>query len=108
VDLLRAVGYGSSSGAWLPVGIGVNTGIAFVGSVGEGMDAELTALGDVVNVTARLASQAGAGEILVTRAAAEHGAIATAEHEQRSLDLKGKSAPTEVWVYRADIGERSP
>ena len=98
-DLLRAIGYGSVAGPWLPVGIGVNTGVAFVGSVGEGMDAELTALGDVVNVTARLASQAGPGEILVTKAAVEHAEVAAAGHERRTLELKGKSTRTEVIVY---------
>jgi hypothetical protein len=49
---------------------GVNTGVAYVGSIGEGSDTEMTAMGDVVNVTARLSSVAGAGEFLVTSAAA--------------------------------------
>jgi adenylate cyclase len=100
-DLLRATGYGSNAGPWLPVGVGVNTGVAFVGSVGEGMDVELTALGDVVNVTARLASQAAAGEILVTTTSAERAGLAMEGHERRSLELRGKSTPTEVLVYSA-------
>ena len=68
--LLAETGFGTSSGPWIPIGIGVNTGVAYVGSIGDSSDTEMTAMGDVVNVTARLSSVAGAGEILVTNAAA--------------------------------------
>jgi adenylate cyclase len=59
--LLDATGHGDRGGPWLPVGVGVATGTAFIGSVGESHTATMTALGDIVNVTARLASAAGAG-----------------------------------------------
>ena len=95
--LLRATGYGSAEGPWVPVGIGVNTGIAYVGSVGEENDTELTAMGDMVNVTARLSSVAAAGEVLVTATAAAAAGLAT-RLERRSLHLKGRSQPVEVVV----------
>ena len=61
-----------------------------------GRTRKLTAMGDLVNTTARLASAAAAGEILVTvAAAAAAGLPATA---RRSLQLKGKSGPTDVAV----------
>lgn len=97
--LLAATGHGGAGGPWIPIGVGVNTGIAYVGSIGDGPDTELTAMGDVVNVTARLASAAGAGEILVAAAAAGAAQLPAA-HEHRSLLLKGKSEPTEVVVLR--------
>jgi adenylate cyclase len=78
----------------------VNTGIAFVGSIGEGMDADMTALGDVVNTTARLASAAAAGEILVTDGAMASAGIATDRLERRSLALKGKTQATHVHVLK--------
>lgn len=59
---------------WAPIGVGVHTGMAFVGRVGEGDACDFTAVGDAVNTAARLASSAGAGEILVSRAAAERRA----------------------------------
>ncbi|HET6820332.1 MAG TPA: adenylate/guanylate cyclase domain-containing protein [Candidatus Limnocylindria bacterium] len=86
---------------WIPIGIGVNSGIAFVGAVGSGEQAEFTAMGDPVNVTARLASAAGAGELLVTDAAAESAHFETAGLERRALELKGKSGTTEVVVVSA-------
>jgi len=91
----------SRTAPWIPVGAGVNTGIAYVGTVGEGDDTELTAVGDPVNVTARLASAAGAGEVLVTLPAAEAAVIDTAGLEHRQLELKGKSQLTEVVVLGA-------
>lgn len=95
--LLAATGFGTSSGPWVPIGIGVNTGVAYVGSIGDSADTELTAMGDVVNVTARLSSVAAAGEILVTTAAAAAAGL-PGDLPRRSLQLKGKSQPTDVVV----------
>ena len=69
-ELLRETGHDDPGGAWAPVGAGVHTGKVWFGAMGEGSHVELTSLGDVVNTTARLASAAGAGEILVSSDAA--------------------------------------
>ena len=95
--LLTATGFGTSSGPWVPIGIGVNTGVAYVGSIGDGSDTEMTAMGDVVNVTARLSSVAAAGEVLVTSAAAAAAGL-PGDLPRRSLQLKGKSQTTDVVV----------
>ncbi len=97
--LLTETGFGTSAGPWVPIGIGVNTGVAYVGSIGDGSDTEMTAMGDVVNVTARLSSVAGAGEILVTTAAAAAAGLAN-DLPRRSLQLKGKSRATDVVVIK--------
>jgi adenylate cyclase len=94
-DLLRAM---AEREPGIPVGAGVHTGVAYVGTVGEGAHVDMTAMGDPVNVTARLASAANAGELLVTLAAAAAAGIEPAGLERRSLDLKGKSEATEVLV----------
>jgi adenylate cyclase len=98
--LLAATG-NDTADPWLPVGGGVNTGVAYFGTVGQGDMVELTALGDPVNVTARLASAAGAGELLVTMAAADAAHLSVSGLEHRSLALKGKSGTTEVVVLGA-------
>jgi adenylate cyclase len=97
--LFEATGHGSPDGPWLPLGAGVHTGPAWIGAVGDGDRTELTALGDTVNTTARLASAAGAGEILVSAAAARASGLEPGL-EQRSLELKGKARPTDVVVLR--------
>jgi class 3 adenylate cyclase len=64
VDLLRAVGYGSAAGPWVAVGIGVNAGRAYVGNVGSAV-VDFTALGDPINVAARLQAAAAGGQLVV-------------------------------------------
>jgi adenylate cyclase len=100
IDLLEATGHREPGGPWLPVGAGVHTGIAYVGAVGLGHARDFTALGDAVNVTARLASQAGAGEVLVSEEAYRQSGLELGETESRRLELKGKTQPIDVRVVR--------
>lgn len=102
-ELLRRTGHGDGGEPWIPVGVGVSTGTAYVGSIGQGLDTELTAMGDLVNVTARLASAAAQGEILLTAPTAAVSRL-PASLERRSLALKGKAAPTDVVVLHAGRG----
>ncbi len=85
----------------IPVGAAVHTGNAFVGSTGAaGVVSDFTALGDVVNTTARLASAAAAGELLVSLEAVRAGAIDATSFEHRTLDVRGRSDPVEVVSMR--------
>lgn len=97
LDLLNATGHQAGE-PWVPIGIGVNTGIAYVGAVGTAEHVEFTALGDAVNVTARLASSAGAGELLITTEAARAAGIETGTLEHRRMELKGRAEAAEVVV----------
>ena len=99
--LLRATGHGEPTGPWVPIGIGVHTGIAYVGAVGDGSSAAITALGDTVNVAARLASAAAAGEVVISQDVARAAGIDPAAGELRDMDLKGRSAPVPVLVLKA-------
>jgi adenylate cyclase len=95
--LFRATGHADADGPWLPLGAGIHTGPAWVGAVGDDTHTELTALGDTVNTTARLASVAGAGEILVSTETAGAAGLEPGL-EERSLQLKGKDRATSVVV----------
>jgi adenylate cyclase len=86
---------------WVPLGAGVHTGHAFVGRVGEGDACDFTAVGDAVNTTARLASTASAGEILVSASAAAASGLDTSELEPRTLSLRGRGETVEAWVAKA-------
>lgn len=102
-ELLHATGYGSRDGPWITVGAGVHTGTAFIGSVGSrGGIVDVTALGDAVNVAARLASLAGAGEILASEETLASAGSPTAGLERRELPLKGRSQPVSVYVLFAN------
>lgn len=100
-DLVAETGADGDSGARLELGAGVHTGIAFVGRVGEGDATDFTAVGDAVNTTARLASEAGAGEILVSAAAASAASLDTASLSSRTLLLRGRDESVDAWVVRA-------
>jgi adenylate cyclase len=97
--LLRATGHADPGGPWVPVGAGVHAGRAWFGAVGDGSHVELTAVGDTVNVTARLAALAGPGEVLVSVDAATAAGL-DSSLERRALELKGKAEPTEVVTLR--------
>jgi len=99
--ILRATGHATRDGPWVPVGAGLTSGTVWFGAVGEGTHVELTALGDTVNVAARLAASASAGEVLVTLDAAAAAGL-DGGLERRMLELKGKRQPTEVVVLGVD------
>jgi len=98
--LLEATGNGGAE-PWVPLGAGVHTGVAYVGRVGEGDACDFTAVGDAVNTTARLASSAGPGEILVSKAAADASMLDAAGLESRTLTLRGKDEMIETFVLAA-------
>ena len=99
--LLRETGHESSEGAWLPIGVGVHTGVAFLGSVGSYDQAvDIAVLGDPPNVTARLSSSAAIGEILISEAACVPD-LNLEGLETRELTLKGKIEPVNVYVMKA-------
>jgi adenylate cyclase len=99
-ELLLATGHGESEGPWIPVGVGIHTGEAYVGTVGvEGSDEyDVTVLGDVANVTARLASLARQGEIFASEDIFMAAGIDLGSPTRRTVELKGRTAPLDVRV----------
>jgi adenylate cyclase len=101
LDLLRRLGRPDASpqGA-IPVGAAVHAGEAYVGSTGAGGAVnDFTALGDVVNATARLASEAAAGELLVSLEAAASAKLDVGGLQRRTLHVRGRVEPIEVVVH---------
>jgi adenylate cyclase len=103
--LLHGVGVGTSEGAWLPLGIGVAFGEAFVGNVGSGAVKDFTALGDVVNTAARLQAAATPGTIVIAERVFEAVRERYPDAVARDLELRGRSAS--VPVYVVDVGSPS-
>ena len=89
-DLLASVGYGTSPGPWLQLGVGLDIGRAYVGNVGAGEVKDFTAVGDVVNTAARLQSAAGGGQIVLSERLFERLAARPDNATATSLRLKGK------------------
>lgn len=88
----------SSAGPGFPAGVGVHTGLAWVGVVGETGAHDFTVLGDIPNTVARLGSAGGGGELVMSDQIVEEASVETTGLERRLLDLKGKAEPFPVWV----------
>lgn len=88
----------------LPVGIGVHTGTAYVGVLGEaGALTDFTAIGDAVNITERLSSVAAAGELLVSDGALKASGYGTSTLDHRDLELKGVADPVPAWSEQVGL-----
>jgi len=94
VGLLRAVGYGGEGGPWIELGAAVQAGVAYVGNVGDAV-MDFTALGDPVNVAARMQQEAAGGELLVGDGVADD---LLAGRPARTLQLRGREQPVGVRV----------
>ncbi|HKP91011.1 MAG TPA: adenylate/guanylate cyclase domain-containing protein [Thermoleophilaceae bacterium] len=97
-DLLEAAGYGSGGEPWLPLGVGLDVGRAYVGNVGSGEVKDFTALGDVVNTAARLQSSAEAGQVVLSERLFARLPDTGRTARAASLALKGKREEEPVRV----------
>ncbi len=78
-------------------GIGINCGNAVVGNIGCDFRMDYTAIGDTVNTSARLESNAKRGQILISDAVYEAVKDRVTVEEVGEIPLKGKSKG--VFVY---------
>jgi class 3 adenylate cyclase len=89
--------------------VGINTGEVVVGNVGSDLRYEYSALGDTMNVAARMESAAPPGGVLVT--AETHRFIAPRFHteDRGEISVKGKSQPIRAFqvLGRKSVPEAS-
>jgi adenylate cyclase len=85
------------------VGAGLHTGLAYVGTVGTGEKLDFSALGDTVNVAARLGSIAGPGELVVSEMAWKAAGADDASAEHRTIQVQGRTAPLDVVVLGSSV-----
>ncbi|MBL9100050.1 MAG: HAMP domain-containing protein [Myxococcales bacterium] len=85
-----------SHGIEARLGIGVNAGEALVGNLGSEQRMEYTAIGDVVNVAARLEGMARAGQTLITAEVARAAGEGFVFVHRGEHALRGKHLPVEI------------
>jgi adenylate cyclase len=101
--ILAAVEHDGLAAKGLMVGAGVHTGEAFVGVVGGDEKTDFTALGDTVNIAARLGGLAGAGELLVSRTAWDQAGLGPPPSE-RQVEIAGRTGMMPVVATGATLG----
>jgi adenylate cyclase len=79
----------------LMIGAGVHTGEAFVGVVGGDEKVDFTALGDTVNIAARLGGLSGPGELLISRTAWDRAGLGMPPAE-REVEIAGRTGSLTV------------
>jgi class 3 adenylate cyclase/tetratricopeptide (TPR) repeat protein len=99
----------NSWGIDLNVRVGINTGLVVVGSVGSDLSMEYTALGDAINLAARMEDTAEPGTIQITEDTYRLVAPLFEFEPLGDIDVKGKSEPIPVFkvLGRKDVARRT-
>jgi adenylate cyclase len=84
----------------IQIGIGLHTGVATIGYIGSDQRSEYTAIGDTVNLAARLESSAKGGQILISEAtaAASGGIFSMTMH--KPLTVKNRLQPVSLFEVK--------
>jgi class 3 adenylate cyclase/tetratricopeptide (TPR) repeat protein len=94
-------------GVEFQVRLGLNTGLVVVGSIGNDLRMDYTAVGDTTNVAARMQQAAAPGRILVSEAT--HRLVNGYFHTRPlgALTLKGKAEPVHAWEIISARADRT-
>jgi class 3 adenylate cyclase len=104
-DLRQTLGPG---GEQVAVRIGINTGPVVVGTIGDNLRMDYTAIGDTTNVAARLQQHAEPGTILVSEATYRLVRDDVQVSRVEPIMVKGKSQPLTCYLVLAAVPRRSP
>jgi adenylate cyclase len=104
-DLLKAEGLSEIS-----IGIGMNTGVATVGYIGSERRSEYTAIGDSINLAARLEQNAQGGQILLSEATAIAATATKCSFSPRPpIVVKNREQPVPIfeveWLEAVEASE---
>ena len=79
------------------VGMGLHTGEVIVGYIGSDRRSEYTAIGDTVNTSSRLESNARGGEILISDATAQSAHSRYKLNPREPIMVKNRQQPVNLW-----------
>lgn len=89
----------------ISVGVGVNTGEVTIGNIGSYLRMDYTAIGDNVNIAARIEAQTVANQILVSETTYERTKQYFDYHCIGEVMMKGKTVPIKLYEVKQLIEE---
>lgn len=96
-DRIREFRRPKPGGAALRVRVGINTGLVVVGNIGSARRMEYTAIGDAVNVAARLQAFARPNEICIDETTFSQTGGAFQVEEIGAIDVRNRAEPVAVY-----------
>ncbi|HSJ73537.1 MAG TPA: adenylate/guanylate cyclase domain-containing protein [Miltoncostaeaceae bacterium] len=88
--------------------MGINSGMVVLGNLGDGVALDFTAIGDAINVAARLEAAAAPGEILISEATARLVAGYVRTEPLGPVELRGREAAVHAHRVVGHGRRRSP
>lgn len=93
----------------VPVGVGIHTGPVVIGNIGSGDHLDYTAIGETVNVAARLCGHAAPRDVIVSQAVHEavESAATFAFGKGESVTIRGLASPVTLYHLRRSTTRQS-
>ena len=88
--------------------MGLNSGLVVVGSIGDNLRMDYSAIGDTTNLAARLQQQAEPGTILVSESTSRLVQGAVRLEALPLVQVEGKTEPIPIYKVIGTLPRRSP